>query len=38
MDEENAFKLYTKEEADARGIGYDSQVEIRCPHLSLIHI
>ena len=32
MDEENAFKLYTKEEADARGIGYDSQVEIRCPH------
>lgn len=32
MDEENAFRLYTKEEADARGIGYDPQVEIRCPH------
>ena len=30
MDEENAFRLYTKEEADARGIGYDPQVEIRC--------
>lgn len=32
MDEENAFRLYTREEADARGIGYDPQVEIRCPH------
>lgn len=32
MDEENAFRLYTKEEADSRGIGYDPQVEIRCPH------
>ena len=32
MDEENAFRLYTKEEADSRGIGYEPQVEIRCPH------
>lgn len=32
MDEESTFRLYTKEEADARGIGYDPQVEIRCPH------
>lgn len=32
MDKKRPFELYTKERADAEGIDYDPQTEIRCPH------